>query len=103
MAMGGIARNSARETAVDFSYQSFTTRVGFVTKKPQPLPKFHAVWWPFNNHLWISLLLSSVLFSLGYWCFSKLDEKGFSQDFNFGKSLVQALRILMMQGKSIRR
>ena len=99
MAMGGIARSTARETAVDFSYPSFTTKIDFVTKKPQPLPKFHAVWWPFNNDLWISVFMSLVLFSMGYWCFSKLDKEGFSQDSNFGKYLAQALRIFMMQGK----
>ena len=102
MAMGGIARNTARETAVDFSYQSFTTRIGFVTKKPQPLPKFHAVWWVFNNDLWISLFISFVLFSLCYWCFSKLDKEAFSPDFNFGKSFAQTLKILMMNGKSVK-
>ena len=103
MAMGGIARSTARETAVDFSYQSFTTKIGFVTKKPQLLPKFYAVWWPFNNDLWISVFMSLILFSMGFWCFSKLDKEGFSQDSNFGKNLAQALRILMMQGKSVKR
>ena len=102
MAMGGIARNTARETAVDFSYQSFTTRIGFVTKKPQPLPKFHAVWWPFNNDLWISVFMSLVLFSLGYWCFSKVDKEGFIQNFNFGKSLAQTLKIMTMKGNCVK-
>ena len=102
MAMGGIARNIDRETVVDFSYQSFSTRIGFVTKKPQLLPKFHAVWWPFNNDLWISVFMSLVLFSLGYWCFSKVDKEGFIQNFNFGKSLAQTLKIMTMKGNCVK-
>lgn len=99
--MGGIARTEARETAIDFSYPSFITRVGFVTKKPQPLPKFHAIWWPFNNDLWISVGISVVVFSMGYWCFSKLDKEGFGQDFTLEKSIVQTLRTLMMRGTGV--
>ena len=92
-----MARNVIRDTAVDFSYHSFITRVGFVTKKPRPLPKIGAFWWPFDNDLWVSVGVAVVLFSLGFWRLYKLNKKAFSRDFNLGKSFAQTLKILLMK------
>ena len=96
--MGAMSRNVIRDTAVDFTYHSFITRVGFVTKKPRPLDKIGAIWWPFGDELWVSLGVTVVLLSLGFWGFSKLNKKGFSSDFNLAKSFTQVLKILLMKG-----
>ena len=100
LAMGVISRNAIRDKAIDFSYHCFISRVGFVTKKPQPLPKIAAVWWPFTEELWISLAMSVVLFSLGFWCFTRLNTTGFGPDFTLVKSFTQVLKILLMKGIS---
>ena len=101
LAMGAISQNVIRDTAVDFSYHSFITKVGFVTKKALPLPKIGAIWWPFSNELWISVGVTVVLFSLGFWIFSKMNKEGFSFDFTLGKSFTQVLKILLMKGISL--
>ena len=98
--MGAITRNAIRDKAFDFTYHSFISRVGFVTKKPEPLPKIAAIWWPFMKELWISLGISVVLFSLGFWWFSRLNTTGFAPDFTFVKSFTQVLKILLMKGIS---
>ena len=99
--MGAISRNAIRDKAIDFTYHCFISRVGFVTKKPQPLPKIGAIWWPFTEELWISLALSVVLFSWGFWLFSKVDKTGFAPDFTLVKSFTQVLKILLMKGIAV--
>ena len=96
--MGAISRNAIRDKAIDFTYHCFISRVGFMTKKPQPLPKIAAIWWPFTEELWISLGMSVVLFSLGFWFFSRLDKTGFAPDFTLVKSFTQVSKILLMKG-----
>ena len=71
LAMGDITRTSIRETAVDFSFPYFVTRVGYFTKKPYPLPRIMSILWPFKEFLWLCLAVTLPMFSVTYWIMSK--------------------------------
>ena len=98
MAMGAITRTTIRDTAVDFSYPYFITRVGFITKKPSPIPNVKAMLWPFGNIVWIALAVSVPAFAVIYWTFSKIDKDGLTPNFNLGKAMMQVSQMLVMQG-----
>ena len=99
MAMGSITQTAVRETAVDFSYPYFYNRMGFMTKKPSLLPKIGAILWPYDNNVWIPLILTIPLFSLLYWIFSKIDKLAFGSSYNLGEAVFQVSQILLMKGK----
>ena len=71
LAMGDITRTSIRETAVDFSFPYFVTRVGYFTRKPYPLPRIMSILWPFKEFLWLCLAVTLPIFSVTYWIMSK--------------------------------
>ena len=96
--MGPITQTVVRDTAVDFSYPYLLTKIGFITKKPSPLPKVMAIAWPFEMKLWIALLVTVPAICMIYYFFSKVDKKGFEKDFNFGKAALEATQILVNQG-----
>lgn len=66
LAGGAITITEGRGSAVDFSYPYFETKIGFTCQKPSPLPKYQAIFWPFQLDLWIVLILALALFSLFY-------------------------------------
>ena len=99
--MGHITRTASRETAVDFSYPYFITRMGFYSRKPSPVPRVLAILWPYSTFVWISLAVSVPLFSMVLWIFSKIDKDGFTLNFNFGTALLQVSQMLVMQGVKV--
>ena len=96
--MGAITRTSSRETAVDFSFPYFISRMGFYTRKPSPVPRVLAILWPYSTFVWLSLAVSVPVFSLVVWTFSKVDKEGFRSNFHFGTALFQVSQMLVMQG-----
>ena len=98
MAMGAITRTTIRDTAVDFSYPYFITRVGFITKKPSQIPNVKAILSPFGIIVWITLAVSLPAFAMIYLTFSKIDKDGFTPNFNLGKAIMQVSQMLVMQG-----
>ena len=74
LAMGDITRTTIRETAVDFSFPYFVTRVGYFTKKPYPLPRIQSIVWPFEKYLWLCLGVTLPIFSDVYWISAKLSH-----------------------------
>ena len=96
--MGAITRTYERDTVVDFSYPYFLIRVGFITKKPTPIPNIKALFWPYEDIVWICLATSIPLFALIFLTFSKVDKKGFPHGFNLGKALMQVSQMLIMKG-----
>ena len=102
MAMGAISRTYLRDTAVDFSYPYFMTKVGFVTKKPSPIPNIKAILWPFGNVVWIALAVSVPAFSFVYWTFSRVDKTGFrASKYNLTVVFMHISQMLVMQGFDI--
>ena len=98
MAMGAITRTSLRDTAVDFSYPYFITRVGFVTRKPTPLPKVMAILWPYRLNVWATFAVTLVVFNLVNWMVSSIYKKGFSPTFNLGKIVLQVSQLTAIKG-----
>ena len=98
MAMGAITRTDLRDTAVDFSYPYFITRVGFVTRKPTPLPKVMAILWPYRLNVWAAFAVTLVVFNLVNWMVSSIYKKGFSPSFNLGKIILQVSQLTVMKG-----
>ena len=96
--MGPITQTVVRDTAVDFSYPYLLTKIGFITKKPSPLPKVMAIVWPYDTKLWIALLVTLPAICMIYYSYSKLDKRGFEKSFNFGKAVLEAIQILGCQG-----
>ena len=98
LAMGGITRTTIRDTAVDFSYPYFVTRVGFFTKKPSPIPNVKAILGPYGNIVWMALAVSVPAFSLIFFIFSKIDKEAFETNFTLGKAIMEVSQMLVMQG-----
>ena len=96
--MGGITRTTIRDTAVDFSYPYFVTRVGFFTKKPSPIPNVKAILGPYGNIVWMALAVSVPAFSLIFFIFSKIDKEAFETNFTLGKAIMEVSQMLVMQG-----
>ena len=100
--MGAISRTYLRDTAVDFSHPYFITKVGFVTKKPSPIPNIKAILWPFGNIVWIALAVSVPAFSFIFWTFSRVDKTGFrSSKYSLTIIFMQISQLLVMQGLDI--
>ena len=102
MAMGAISRTYLRDTAVDFSYPYFESKLGFVTKKPSPIPNIKAIMWPFGNIVWITLAVSVPAFSFVFWTFSRVDKVDFgATKHSLAKNFMQISQMLVMQGLDI--
>ena len=71
LAGGAITITQGRGTAVDFAYPYFETRLGIISQKPSPLPRYQAIFWPFSFETWIVLLITVILFSVFYWVLIK--------------------------------
>ena len=99
--MGAITNTPIRDTVVDFCYPYFFNSLGIMSKKPSPLPKFMAIVWPYEKHVWIALAAAIVTFILLYWTFSKIDKEGYRQNFSFVKSAQEVSQMLVMQGINI--
>ena len=95
--MGEITKTQLREMAVDFSYPYFVTRVGFVTKKPFPLPRIEAISWPFRRYLWLCLGMTLPIFCLVYWIFAKFQSGG--GNLALGDRVTHVLKIFLYQSK----
>ena len=95
--MGAITRTATRDTVVDFSYPYFFTTVGFVTKKPSPVPNVMAIFWPFGKMFWFALAVSLPAFSLVLLTFSKI-EKDNTYDISIGIAILNVSQMLVMQG-----
>lgn len=101
LAMGSITSTPLRDTAVDFSYPYFFNRLGFITKKPSPLPKFMAILWPYQKNVWITTGVMVPVFSLIYWIFLTLQQQGGRNKCSFGSVLQEVSQMLVMQGLNI--
>lgn len=55
--------STERMEAMDFCYPHYISRFTFATQKPQPLPKLFTIFYPFSNTLWISVIISLLVFS----------------------------------------
>ena len=98
MAAGAITATRIRATAVDFSYPYFFTRIGYYTRKPSPLPKTFAIFWPFQKSVWLSLAVTIPAFCFLYWAFSKVHKRGFAQKFTLSSAVLQTGQIIIMKG-----
>ena len=99
MAMGAISRTYLRDTAVDFSFPYFITKVGFITKKSSPIPNIKAILWPFGIVVWIALALSVPAFSFVFWIFSRVDKTDFkASKYSLAKTFIQISQMLVLQG-----
>ena len=96
--MGTLTQTSLRNTAVDFSYPYFFTRLGFYTKKPPPIPKLNALFWPYKKEVWLSLAGTLSAFTLVNLILSKVYKKRVSPNFNLGSAILQTCKMLAMQG-----
>ena len=102
--MGEITKTAIRETAVDFSYPYFMTRVGFFTKKPLPLSKLNAILWPFHEYLWICLSGTIPIFCLVYWFFSKFRfGMGKFQKLTLGESVTHVMEVFIRQSMLLKK
>ena len=99
--MGYITQTAMRDTAVDFSYPYFVTKVGFVTRKPFPIPNIKAIVDPYGILVWIALAVSVPAFSFLLRILSKIDKDGFSANFNTGRAFMQVSQMLVMQGMTM--
>lgn len=99
MAAGAITATRVRRTAVEFSYPNFFTHIGYYTKKPFPLSKVFAIFWPYDKIIWLTLAGTLPAFCLTYWFTSKIHRNGFSQTFSIGAAAMQTGQILIMKGK----
>ena len=98
--MGAITLTPLRNKAVDFSYPYFFNRLGFISRKPSPLPMFLAILWPYQTIVWISIAVAVSFFSLVYWVLSPIQE-GRRKSLSFGAVLQEVSQMLVMQGTSI--
>ena len=96
--MGIITLTPQRDTAVDFSYPYFFNRLGFISKKPGPLPKLMAILWPYQTIVWITMAVSVPFFSLIFWTFLKLQDEGKQKQLQFSSVLQRVSQMLVMQG-----
>ena len=96
--MGMITLTPQRDTAVDFSYPYFFNRLGFISKKPGPLPKLTAILWPYQTIVWITIAVSVPFFSLIFWSFLKLQDEGKRKKLEFESVLQEVSQMLVMQG-----
>ena len=69
---GAITITQGRGSAVDFAYPYFETRLGIISQKPPPLPRYQAIFWPFDLDLWIALLITVVMFTPFFWVLVRL-------------------------------
>ena len=99
--MGTLNQTPLRDKAVDFSYPYFFTRLGFYTKKPPPIPKLNALLWPYKKEVWIFLALALSAFNVLNLILSKVYMRGFSPSFNLGSVILQACKMLAMQGMKL--
>ena len=97
LAMGEITRTSIRETAVDFSFPYFVTRVGYFTKKPYPLPRIMSIVWPFKEFLWLCLVVTLPMFSLSYWIVAKFQPR--HQNIGLQDLITNVMMIFLYQSK----
>ena len=96
--MGQISITSPRESAVDFSYPYFMTRVGFTTKKPSPNPNVMAILGPYDKTMWIAIATLVPTFSVMFFLVSKFASENFVSNFNLLEAIVQVIELLVMQG-----
>ena len=97
--MGAITQTPLRDMVVDFSYPYFFTSLGLASKKPSPLSKLMAIVWPYDKHVWISLMVATVIVIMMHWTLIKIDTESISrQNFTFGTSVQQICQMLLMQG-----
>ena len=97
LAMGDITRTVIRETAVDFSFPYFITRVGYFTKKPYPLPRILSIVWPFKEFLWLCLVVTLPIFSLIYWLIAKFQPG--HQNLGLQDLVTHVMMIFLYQSK----
>ena len=100
MALGMITQTAIRDTAVDFSYPYFFTRVVFLAKKPPPLPKIMALLLPFEERVWICIAVGLAAFNLLNWIVSKVYKHRFTPSFNLSNVILQVCQKLMVNGKT---
>ena len=98
MAMGAITQTRIRATAVDFSYPYFIDHVGFITRKPSPVPKVLAIMWPYENITWVAFAMTLLAFNLVNWMVSRIYKEEFSPSFNLGQLVMQVCRLSVVKG-----
>ena len=97
MALGQITITPIRSTAVNFTLAYFEEKIGFVTHKPYPLPKYQALIWPYQLDVWFSLIASVIIFGLLYYLLvSKLSVFDY---ISLEVSYIYTFMTLLMQGE----
>ena len=102
MAAGAITATRVRRTAVEFSYPYFFTHIGYYTKKPSPLSKVFAIFWPYDEIIWLILAGTLPAFCITYWFASKIHRKGFSPTLSLGTAAMETGQIMIMQGTTLK-
>lgn len=64
LAFDTLAVTESRTKAIDYSYPYYISSVTFLTKKPRPLTKDMAIFYPFSYTLWMTLAAFVLVFSL---------------------------------------
>ena len=84
---------------VDFALPFAEENVCFVTHVPPPLPKWQAIFWPFDSFIWMFVLITLVACFVSYLLLSLMGEKiGIGHKISFSKALLHLTRIQLNQG-----
>lgn len=93
--MGRITVTETRSEAVDFSIPYSEEKIGLISHIPFALPKWSAIFWPFTIEVWISIVLSCLLFGPGLYAFLKLIDDGSA--FDLQSCIFEASKSLLLQ------
>ena len=80
LAIGSITITAARSEAVDFSIPYSEEKIGLVSQIPFALPKWKAMFWPFEYSLWLAIVLSFLLFGTFYHLYLSMTNDGVGLD-----------------------
>ncbi len=60
-----ITITAERATAVDFSWPYMEETAGLLSHRPGYLPKWQALFWPFDTFTWLAVLVALIGFPIG--------------------------------------
>ena len=97
LGIGGITITAARSAAADFSIPYMQELFGLLSQIPFPLPKWKAIFWPFQIEVWSGILLSILIFGPVFYGFlSAIDD---ASNMDFTSCMFESAKTLCMQCK----
>ena len=94
MAIGAITITTQRSAVVDFTLPYVNEEIAIVYHKPFPLPKWRAIFWPFQPEVWAGLAASLAAFGLASHLVQREDEE---EPASLASCVYRALKALLMQ------